>query len=143
MQLLQHQVKRKEIWMVEMKEEEVEDVDEAVEDSEVVEVSVDAVDSVDLDSGEDLEVVEEDSGVIVVDIAEVAELEVEEEDSVVEEVVSVEAMMEERAVLKLNNLPPPSLSFKKFTSFVTLATASAEVFLFIFQQQFLAGFSAL
>jgi len=62
---------------------------------------------------------------------------------VVEEVVSVEAMMEERAVLKLNNLPPPSLSFKKFTSFVTLATASAEVFLFIFQQQFLAGFSAL
>jgi DNA-directed RNA polymerase subunit F len=47
-----------------------------------------------------------------VDIAEVAELEVEEEDSVVEEVVSVEAMMEERAVLKLNNLPPPSLSFK-------------------------------
>merc|ERR1712038_1403017 len=126
-------VKRKEIWMVEMKEEEV----------GVVEVSVDAVDSVDLDSGGDLEVVEEDSGVIVVVTAEVAELEVEEEDSVVEEVVSVEAMMEERAVLKLNNLPPPSLSFKKFTSFVTLATASAEVFLFIFQQQFLAGFSAL
>merc|ERR1719249_175707 len=119
-----------------MKEEEVEDVDEAVEDLEVVEVSVDAVDSVDLDSEGDLEVVEEDSGVIVVDIAEVAEPEVGEEDSVVEEVVSVEAMMEERAVLKLNNLPP-SLSFKKFTSFVTLATASAEVFLFIFQQQFL------
>merc|ERR1719357_1623585 len=116
--------------MVEMKEEEVGDVDEAVEDLEVVEVSVDAVDSVDLDSEGDLEVVEEDSGVIVVVTAEVAELEVEEEDS----------MMEERVVLKLNNLPPPSLSFKKFTSFVTLATASAEVFLFIFQQQFLAGF---
>ena len=45
---------------------------------------------------ENLDVVEEDSGVIVVDIAEVAELEAEEEGSMVEEVVSVGAIMEER-----------------------------------------------
>ena len=45
---------------------------------------------------ESLDVVEEDSGVIVVDIAEVAELEAEEEGSMVEEVVSVGAIMEER-----------------------------------------------
>ena len=48
------------------------------------------------DFSENLDVVEEDSGVIVVDIAEVAELEAEEEGSMVEEVVSVGAIMEER-----------------------------------------------
>ena len=49
-----------------------------------------------VDFSENLDVVEEDSGVIVVDIAEVAELEAEEEGSMVEEVVSVGAIMEER-----------------------------------------------
>lgn len=143
--LLQHLEKRKEeTWRV-MREAGEEDEVVAVEDSEDAEDSVDVEVSVELDSVEDLEeevdseeTGEEETGVDSVAAAGLEETEEDpeetgetEEDSAEVGEVSVEATTEERAVLNSKNFSPSPPSFQIYQkSFVTSATASAEVFLF-------------
>lgn len=110
--LLLHLEKRKEETWREMMVAGEEDVVVAVEDSEDAVVSVAVEVSAELDSVEDLEEEEVDSEETEEVSVEAEEPEEPEEDSVEVGEDSVEATMEERAVLNSNNFSPSPTSFQ-------------------------------
>lgn len=136
--LLLHLEKRKEETWREMMVAGEEDVVVAVEDSEDAVVSVAVEVSEELDSVEDLEEEGVDSEEIEEDSVEAVEPEEPEEDSVEVGEDSVEATMEERAVLNSNNFSPSPTSFQIYQKVSSLPQPHRlKFFFFIFDNSLL------
>lgn len=136
--LLLHLEKRKEETWREMMVAGEEDVVVAVEDSEDAVVSVAVEVSAELDSVEDLEEEGVDSEETEEVSVEAEEPEEPEEDSVEVGEDSVEATMEERAVLNSNNFSPSPTSFQIYQKVSSLPQPHRlKFFFFIFDNSLL------